>query len=162
MTCSFLNFTLIIIYEFKHTSLVDNTVPSQPPTAFQLTVSSSTSITVSWQLPPVFARHGNITGFKLFYKRKGSGGSATTLPISNEATLSRTVSGLDKFTEYEFQVLAFTSDGDGPKSSAKVKRTMEDGMWQSRDNRKNFESYFLNLHLHCGFIGYPSHDEKAN
>ena len=128
MTCSFLNFTFIIIHEFKHTFLVVNTVPSQPPTAFQLTASSSTSITASWQLPPVFARHGNIAGFKLFYKKKGSAGSATTLPISDGRTSSKTVSGLDKFTEYEFQVLAFTSDGDGPKSSVKVKRTMEDGM----------------------------------
>ena len=128
MTCSFLNFPSIIICEFKHTSLVVNTVPSKPPTAFQLTASSSASITASWQLPPVFARHGNIAGFKLFYKKKGSGGSATTLTTSDGATLNRTVSGLDKYTEYEFQVLAFTSDGDGPKSLAKVKRTMEDGM----------------------------------
>ena len=134
MTWSFQNFTFIIIHEFKHTFLVINTVPSQPPTAFQLTASSSTSITVSWQLPPVFARHRNITGFKLFYKKKGSGGSATTLSINNGATLSRTVSGFDKFTEYEFQVLAFTSGGNGPKSSVKVKRTMEDGMWQFTDN----------------------------
>ena len=128
MICSSLNFSLIIIYRFKHKSLVVNTVPSQPPTAFQLTANSSTSITAFWQLPPVFARHGNIAGFKLFYKKKGSGGSATTLPISDGRTSSKTVSGLDKFTEYEFQVLAFTSDGDGPKSLAKVKRTMEDGM----------------------------------
>ena len=142
MTCSFLNFTSIIIYQSKHTSLVFNTVPSQPPTAFQLTASSSTSITASWQLPPVFARHGNIAGFKLFYKKKGSGGSATTLSINNGATLSRTVSGLDKFTEYEFQVLAFTSGGNGPRSSVKVKRTMEDGMWQSRDNGKTVNLIF--------------------
>ena len=128
MTCSFLNFPSIIICEFKHTSLLVNTVPSQPPTTFQLTASSSTSITASWQLPPVFARHGNIAGFKLFYKKKSSSGSATTLPISDGAILSRTVTVLDKYTEYEFQVLAFTSDGDGPKSLAKVKRTMEDGM----------------------------------
>ena len=37
------------------------------------------------------------------------------------------VTGLDKFTEYEFQVLAYTSDGDGPKSPVVVKRTKEDG-----------------------------------
>ena len=143
MTCSFLNFTSIIIYQSKHTSLVFNTVPSQPPTAFQLTASSSTSITASWQLPPVFARHGNIAGFKLFYKKKGSGGSATTLSINNGATLSRTVSGLDEFTEYEFQVLAFTSGGNGPKSSVKVKRTMEDGMWQFRDTGMTVNLIFL-------------------
>ena len=106
-------------------------VPSQPPAAFKLTASSSTSITASWQLPPVFARHGrNITGFKLFYRKKGSVGSATTLTISSGSTLSRNVTWLDKYTEYEFKVLAFTSDGDGPNSSVEVERTMEDGMWQ--------------------------------
>ena len=104
-------------------------VPSQPPAAFKLTASSSTSITASWQLPPVFARHGrNITGFKLFYRKKGSVGSATTLNISNGSTLSKNVTGLHKYTEYEFQVLAFTSDGDGPKSAVEVERTKEDGM----------------------------------
>ena len=104
-------------------------VPSQPPTAFKLTASSSTSITASWQLPPVFARHGRtITGFKLFYKKKGCGGSATALPISSGSILSRNVTGLDKFTEYEFQVLAFTSNGDGPKSPVEVERTKEAGM----------------------------------
>ena len=103
-------------------------VPSQPPAAFKLTASSSTSITASWQLPPVFARHGNIAGFKLFYKKKGSAGSATTLTISSGSILNRTVTGLDKFTQYEFQVLASTSDGDGPKSPVEVERTKEAGM----------------------------------
>ena len=113
-----------------HISDIFISVPSQPPTAFKVTASSSTSITASWQLPPVFARHGrNITGFKLFYKKKGCGGSATTLTISSGSILSRNVTGLDKFTEYEFQVLAFTSDGDGPKSPVEVKRTKGDGMW---------------------------------
>ena len=107
-------------------------VPSQPPTAFKLTATSSTSIVASWQLPPVYARHSAITGFKLFYTKKGSGLSVTTLTISGESTFSRNVTGLDKYTEYEFQVLAFSSDGDGPKSSVEVERTMEDGMRQIR------------------------------
>ena len=103
-------------------------VPSKPPTAFKLTARSSTSITASWQSPPVFARHGRkITGFKLFYKKKG-GGSATALLIGSGSILSRNVTGLDKFTEYEFQVLALTSDGDGPKSPVEVERTKEAGM----------------------------------
>ena len=42
-------------------------------------------------------------------------------------TLSGVINGLDKYTEYEFQVLAFISHGDGPKSSVVVERTMEDG-----------------------------------
>ena len=49
------------------------------------------------------------------------------LTINGGATQTEVVSSLDKYTEYEFQVLAFTSVGDGPKSSVKVKRTKEDG-----------------------------------
>lgn len=46
--------------------------------------------------------------------------------INGETTFSEDITGLDKHTEYEFQVLAFTSHGDGPKSSVVVERTMED------------------------------------
>ncbi|XP_022783170.1 uncharacterized protein LOC111323973 [Stylophora pistillata] len=110
-------------------------VPSKPPTTFKLTASSSTSIKASWQLPPVFARHGrNITGFKLFCKKKGSGGSGATLTVRGGSTLNRLVTGLDYYTEYEFQVLAFTSAGDGPKSSLEVERTMEDAPSQPPSN----------------------------
>ena len=42
-------------------------------------------------------------------------------------SLTRVVTGLDKYTEYEFQVLAFSSKGDGPKSLVVVERTKEDG-----------------------------------
>ena len=49
------------------------------------------------------------------------------VPINSGATLSKEVTGLDEYAEYEFQVLAFTSVGDGPKSSVEVERTMQDG-----------------------------------
>ena len=104
------------------------TVPSKAPNTFTVTAKNSTSITASWQLPPADSQNGIIRGFKLFYKKKDSGGAATLVPINNAATLSRDVTGLDKYTEYEFQVLAFTSVGDGTKSSVKVERTKEDGM----------------------------------
>ena len=41
--------------------------------------------------------------------------------------MPRDVTGLRKYTEYEFQVLARTSAGDGLKSAVEVKRTFEDG-----------------------------------
>ena len=63
----------------------------------------------------------------MFYKEKGSPGLPTTLNISNGTILTKDVTGLDKYTEYEFQVLAFTSAGDGPNSSVKVEKTKEDG-----------------------------------
>ena len=42
-------------------------------------------------------------------------------------TFPKVINGLEKYTEYEFQVLAFTFHGDGPKSSVEVVRTKEDG-----------------------------------
>ena len=88
--------------------------------------SSSTTIALSWQLPRADSRNGIIRGFKLFYKKKDSG-LQTLVRIKNGTTRTKLVTGLDKYTEYEFQVLAFTSVGDGPKSSVEVERTKEDG-----------------------------------
>ena len=102
-------------------------VPSQAPTRFSLTAKSSTSIEASWQLPPAEDRNGNITGFKLFYKKKGSSGSSTQITIDSGSTLTKVVTGLDQYIEYEFEVLAFTSVGDGPNSSVPSVRTKEDG-----------------------------------
>ena len=51
--------------------------------------------------------------------------------INNATTSSKTVTGLLKYTEYEFKVLAFTSVGDGPNSSVKIERTKADGEYSS-------------------------------
>ena len=101
--------------------------PSAAPSGFTITVKSSTTITASWQLPPANAQNGIIKGFKLFYKKKGSSGSQTMMLINDKAVRTADVSGLSKYTEYEFQVLAFTSVGDGPKSTVKSETTKEDG-----------------------------------
>ena len=47
--------------------------------------------------------------------------------INSSLILTKAIVGLDKLTEYEFQVLAFTAVGDGPKTSVRVERTKEDG-----------------------------------
>jgi len=89
---------------------------------------SSTSVRASWQLPPVGSRHGPITGFKLFYKRKNSAADyPTVLTIQSNSTWSQNITGLRKYSEYEFQVLAFSSAGNGPKSSVQEVKTNEDG-----------------------------------
>ena len=102
-------------------------VPSQAPSNFTVTSSNSTSITASWQLPSADARNGIITGFKLLYRKKDALGLPTTVIFNNATIRTRDVSGLEKYTEYEFQLLAFTSVGDGPKSSVHIERTKEDG-----------------------------------
>ena len=92
-----------------------------------MTAKTSTSITASWQLPPEDDRNGNIAGFKLFYKEKGSSGSPKQLTINSGSTLTKVVPGLDEYKEYEFQVLAYTSIGDGPKSNAQYAKTKQAG-----------------------------------
>ena len=47
--------------------------------------------------------------------------------INDKAVRTTDVSGLSKYTKYEFQVLAFTSVGDGPNSTVKSETTKEDG-----------------------------------
>ena len=49
------------------------------------------------------------------------------ITINDNANLTYTVTGLEKYTDYEFQILAFTLVGDGPWSSVRVEKTNEDG-----------------------------------
>ncbi|KAL9950701.1 hypothetical protein ACROYT_G043242 [Oculina patagonica] len=137
-------------------------VPSKPPSKVTVTVRSSTRITVSWQVPPKYFRHGIITGFKLFYKITGSAESPNMLPINSGAIRTRDVTGLKKYTGYEFQLLAFTSDGDGPKSPVVVVRTMEDGSCKpvTRELPERTilvvgELAILTCEIRCEISGYP-------
>ena len=54
------------------------------------------------------------------------GSSVRYLTVNNSHATTTDVTGLDKYTEYSFQVLAYTVK-DGPISNAIVKRTKEDG-----------------------------------
>ena len=68
-----------------------------------------------------------IDGFKLLYRKEGSNNSTKTVATNSADILTTNVTGLEKYTKYEFQVFAFSSAGDGPKSAVQVARTMEDG-----------------------------------
>ena len=92
-----------------------------------MTATSSTGIRASWTSLPEYARHGNITGYKLFYRQKGSVDNLVMESVNGVATLTRDFTNLNKYTKYEFQVLAIGSRGEGPKSSVMVGQTLEDG-----------------------------------
>ena len=53
--------------------------------------------------------------------------SLTMVLVNSGSIRTKVVSGLDEYTEYQFQVLAYTLVGDGPNSSVKYETTMEDG-----------------------------------
>ena len=61
------------------------------------------------------------------YQKKGSVGPGLERLITDKTKRIEEVTRLDKYTEYEFKILAFTSVGDGPKSSILTERTKEDG-----------------------------------
>ena len=94
-----------------------------------MTALTSTSVRVSWQLPNADSIHG----IRLLYKIRNSSDPLTLKTIQNNSSVTTNVTGLGKYTEYEFQVLAFQkmafgADGNGPISPVKViARTNEDG-----------------------------------
>ena len=92
-----------------------------------MTATSSTSIRASWTSLPEYARHGTITGYKVFYRQKGSANNSVMESVIEAGILTKDFANLKKYTKYEFQVLAMGSHGEGPKSSVRVEQTMEDG-----------------------------------
>ena len=47
------------------------------------------------------------------------------------------------YTEYEFQVLAYTSVGDGPKSSKQYESTKEEGKKLIKHDKQNTSLYVI-------------------
>ena len=94
-----------------------------------MTASTSTSVTALWEQLPIGSRNGIIKGFKLLINRKGSGDKPNVQLVnaSNALVYTKTVTGLQESTEYELQVLAYTSAGDGPKSFVRFVKTRGGG-----------------------------------
>ena len=126
-----------------------------------MTASTSTSVTASWQLPPKDSRNGIIRGFKLFINRKGSGDKPDVqfIDVSNASLYTKTVTGLQGSTEYELQVLAYTSAGDGPKSSVQSVKTKEVGksyiVFRKIDAGQGPRVIFLRFFVQCVSLFLP-------
>ena len=104
--------------------------PSNAPQAVTVSVTSSRSISVSWD--PVIAddRTGIIKGYIVNYQALPNGYIvAKILNITNEKQNIRqtvTLVVLNEFTNYSIEVLAFTIFGNGPASVGQVVETLED------------------------------------
>jgi len=72
-------------------------------------------VRVSWNRP-MDPSSGAVTGYALSYRPVG-GGTWQRLNISGATTLSQAVTGLSNGVEYEFQIVAVNSVGDGPPSN---------------------------------------------
>ncbi|XP_069561697.1 neogenin 1a isoform X2 [Brachyistius frenatus] len=105
-------------------------VPSAPPQNLTVEVQNSKSIMLRWQPPPLNGQNGEITGYKIRY-RKGSRRSETA-ETTGGTQLLKLIDGLERGTEYSFRVSAMTVNGTGPATEWTAAETFESDLDESR------------------------------
>nr|XP_057913922.1 netrin receptor DCC isoform X3 [Doryrhamphus excisus] len=104
-------------------------VPSAPPQNITLDVVLSRSIKVSWQPPPRGAQNGIISAYKIKYRKTGRRGDQEAIEPNN---LWYLFTGLEKGSQYSFQVAAMTTNGTGPASDWYTAETPENDLDESQ------------------------------
>ncbi|XP_022084069.1 neogenin-like isoform X5 [Acanthaster planci] len=89
--------------------------PSGIPDNISAEADSTTSITVTWEPPPVNQRNGLVNGYKMKYRTKENGKRTHSLIIDGNER-SYTISGLVRNTAYEVRMAAYNNNGTGPYS----------------------------------------------
>ncbi|XP_067351865.1 neogenin 1a isoform X8 [Channa argus] len=105
-------------------------VPSTPPQNLTVEVQNSKSIMLRWQPPPFNGQNGEITGYKIRY-RKGSRRSEAA-ETTGGTQLNKLIDGLERGTEYSFRVSAMTVNGTGPATEWITAETFESDLDESR------------------------------
>uniref|UniRef100_A0A4W4FCD7 Cell adhesion molecule DSCAM n=1 Tax=Electrophorus electricus TaxID=8005 RepID=A0A4W4FCD7_ELEEL len=110
--------------EVRATTMED--VPSRAPENVAATATSPETISLSWSTPAREALNGVLQGFRVIYWANLPDGELGE--IRNITTLRSPLEldGLEKYTNYSVQVLAFTRAGDGVRSEQIYIRTKED------------------------------------
>ncbi|XP_069045893.1 cell adhesion molecule DSCAM isoform X3 [Lepisosteus oculatus] len=101
-------------------------VPSRPPENMQGTATSPETISLSWSTPPKEALNGILQGFRVIYWANLPDGELGEIRNVTTTQPSLELDGLEKYTNYSIQVLAFTRAGDGVRSEQIFIRTKED------------------------------------
>lgn len=104
--------------------------PSAPPSNFTLETTSSTSIIVRWEPPPIDEQNGIIVGYKIRYKKKGQRRGDTAPTAGNRKFYALT--GLEKGTEYSVRIAALTVEGTGPSTEWQSAMTYKDDLDESQ------------------------------
>uniref|UniRef100_A0A8D8LZQ1 Down syndrome cell adhesion molecule-like protein Dscam2 n=1 Tax=Cacopsylla melanoneura TaxID=428564 RepID=A0A8D8LZQ1_9HEMI len=100
--------------------------PSRPPDNIACASVTATSLKITWETVPTDARNGVIQGYKVVYYPSEDWYESLDSNLTKTFSLSATLQGLKKFTNYSVQVLAFTQAGDGMPSDQNFCRTLED------------------------------------
>ena len=99
------------------------TAPSGSPGVPTASVTTATSISISWIQISCIDRNGDIIGYRIVY------GPVNTAPVTldhQSTSTSRDFTGLSPFTNYVFSVSGVNSQGAGAFSAEAIFRTGED------------------------------------
>uniref|UniRef100_A0A674MX31 DS cell adhesion molecule like 1 n=1 Tax=Takifugu rubripes TaxID=31033 RepID=A0A674MX31_TAKRU len=112
--------------EINATTLED--VPSEPPQNVRAISVTSDEAVITWSEPPRLTLHGVLKGYRVvdayWFSLSGSEwGEMQNITTTREQVELR---GLEKFTNYSVQVLAYTQAGDGVRSNVLYIQTRED------------------------------------
>uniref|UniRef100_A0A8C9AGX6 Cell adhesion molecule DSCAM n=1 Tax=Prolemur simus TaxID=1328070 RepID=A0A8C9AGX6_PROSS len=140
--------------EIITTTLED--VPSYPPENVQAIATSPESISISWSTLSKEALNGILQGFRVIYWANLMDGELGEIKNVTTTQPSLELDGLEKYTNYSIQVLAFTRAGDGVRSEQIFTRTKEDGeKWQGWVESS---ASALNTKGHTGSCPHPWDD----
>ncbi|NXK21580.1 DSCL1 protein, partial [Arenaria interpres] len=101
-------------------------VPSQPPENVRAISITSDVAVISWSEPPRSTLNGVLKGYRVIFwslYMDGEWGEMQNITTTRERVELR---GMEKFTNYSVQVLAYTQAGDGVRSSVLYIQTKED------------------------------------
>ncbi|XP_042237807.1 Down syndrome cell adhesion molecule-like protein Dscam2 isoform X44 [Homarus americanus] len=90
--------------------------PQQPPQDVTCTTLTSQTIRVSWSSPPLETVQGVIKGYKVIYGPSDTWYDEESKDTKITGSTETHLHGLQKYTNYSLQVLAFTSGGEGVRS----------------------------------------------
>ena len=107
-----------------HDSQIFYVAPTGAPRKFRVAAINRTAIEVRWRLPHFDSRGGIILGYRLFFQPAEGGGEEIMINIMNNASDTYIISNLEPDTVYRISILAYTSVGDGPRSSTLTTATL--------------------------------------
>ena len=100
------------------------TVPSAAPGNFILDSSSALSLDVKWNAIPLNQQHGKLLGYRIYYKKEGSGTEKTVTVGPDQFTY--TITSLE-FANYSARIAGYTAVGVGKFSATLIKVPNEGG-----------------------------------
>ncbi|XP_070066133.1 neogenin isoform X5 [Drosophila virilis] len=128
-----------------------SSTPSEPPNNVTLEVTSSSSITVHWEPPAEEDCNGQITGYKIRYRKFKDAPQAKSTPANIRYF---ELNGLDRNAEYQVKIAAMTVNGSGPFTEWYRANTLENDLDETQVPGKpiwiNIQPGADNIGLHWG------------